>query len=603
MGRRKAGKAGSDAEQRPSQRWRGVEWAVLGGALLLRFFGLLSLEQTGYADHLLVDAQTYWSQALGLMRGADPFREGFYQPPGYPVFLVAVSKFAGVESGYLPVRLAQLMMGMVTTWAIVRLGRRIGARLNARWIGAVAGGLYVLYPSTLLFEQDLLTPAITQVSLVLAILLLWRDGGPGSGRLFFAGLFLGVAAVIHTTMLTALLALALGLWVWKSELRRRLVYLVLGAAIALAPTTSINLSRWGQPTLVSDNAGLNFYLGNNADWKDTAFLQAGLPFRMLILEASPEERPLTHQRNSYWKSRAWQEIAEAPGTWLFTLGTKAIWSVNNREIPRNEDYRCRTQDGPMQWMGWLPVRYGWVFPLALAGGVLLWRQRRAERIVPLVWLGLHGSMVFFLVSDRYRLAAWPMVCLCASVGVYWLWDRVKAWKEGWRPPGPAWGLSVLVILPWLPIDDVTAFEPGWCARVSGNFARADGDKSLAIEHYREALDAVPGDMSARFHLSETLLLEGQPSQAAAILEPLLEVFPGSFPAQRLMAKIQKRMGQWEAVAVHAGLAHAIPHRGTSTDALYVEALVKLGRMDEARAVVDSVPKLGNQAGVKALLGD
>ena len=146
MGRRKADKQETPGGKRPSRRWRGVEWAVLGGALLLRLIGLFSLERTDYADHLLVDAQTYWSQAAGLMRGADPFREGFYQPPGYPVFLVAVSKFAGVESGYLPVRLAQLLMGMVTTWGIVRLGRRIGARLSARWMGAVAGGLYVCGP-------------------------------------------------------------------------------------------------------------------------------------------------------------------------------------------------------------------------------------------------------------------------------------------------------------------------------------------------------------------------------------------------------------------------------------------------------------------------
>jgi len=160
-----------------------------------------------------------------------------------------------------------------------------------------------------------------------------------------------------------------------------------------------------------------------------------------------------------------------------------------------------------------------------------------------------------------------------------------------------------MVLPWVPIDDVTDFEPGWCARVAGNFARADGDRTVAIERYREALEAVPSDMSARFHLSETLLLEGQPSQAAAVLGPLLDVFPGSFPAQRLMARVQKRMGQWEAVALHAGLAHEIPHRGTSTDLLYVEALVKLGRVEEAREVVSRVPKLGKHATVKALLGD
>ena len=99
-----------------------------------------------------------------------------------------------------------------------------------------------------------------------------------------------------------------------------------------------------------------------------------------------------------------------------------------------------------------------------------------------------------------------------------------------------------------------------------------------------------------------LLAEGKPSQAAGVLEPVLAVFPGSFAAQKLMAQIQRRMGQWEAVAEHAGRAHAIPHTGRSTDALYVEALVRSGRETEARAVVAASPGLEKHKQVRELLG-
>jgi len=572
---------------------------VLVGALALRLLGVWSVESTDFAQHLLVDAQTYLSQATSLERGGSPFRDGFYQPPGYPLFLVAVRGFTGRSESVLAVRLVQLLLGMATTWGLIRLGRKAGARMGARWIGALAGGLFVLYPSTLLFEQDLLTPALTQCAVVMSLLLLWREGGPTPFRALLAGVILGAAAVVHTTILAGLGSAAVGLWIWKPTLRRRIGSLALGAGLALAPTTAINMARWGQATLVSDNAGLNFYLGNNPDWKRTAFLQAGLPFRMLIMDAEPGKRRLTHERNAYWKARAWEEIGDAPGAWLSTLAIKALWSINHREIPRNEDYRCRTAEGPMRWIGWLPVRFGWVFPLAVLGAGALWRQRRAERMVPLFWAALHVPMVLFLVSDRYRVASWPLVCLCAAAGLAWM---AQEWKGGCRPATKHLPVLGLVILPWLPIDSITDFDPGWCARVEGNIAVGNGDKAAAVARYREALEINPDDISTRHHLSQTLLGDGKPSQAAAVLEPVLEVFPGSFSAQKLMAHIQRRMGQWEAVAEHAGWAHAIPHTGRSTDALYVEALVRTGREAEARMAVQASPGLEKHKKVRELLG-
>ena len=583
-------------------RWRRLEVGVLVGALVLRILGVWSVEASEFAQHLLVDAQTYLSQATSLERGGSPFRDGFYQPPGYPLFLVAVRSFTGRTESVLAVRLVQLLLGMATTWGLIRLGRKAGARMGARWMGAAAGALFVLYPSTLLFEQDLLTPALTQFAVVMALLLLWREGGPSPFRALLAGAILGTAAVVHTTLLAALGAAAVGLWIWKAPLRRRIGSLALGAGLALAPTTAINMARWGQLTLVSDNAGLNLYLGNNPDWKRTAFLQAGLPFRMLVMDAEPGTRRLTHERNAYWKARAWDEIAEAPGTWLGTLATKAVWSVNHREIPRNEDYRCRTAKGPLAWIAWLPVRYGWMFPLGFLGAMVLWRQKRAERMVPLFWAALHVPMIFFLVSDRYRIASWPLVCLCAAAGSAWVLQKWGEWKGGWRPARKHWPWLGLVVLPWIPIDSITDFDRGWCARVEGNFAVGDGDREEAVARYREALGLNPADISTRHHLAQTLLAEGKPSQAAGVLEPVLAVFPGSFAAQKLMAQIQRRMGQWEEVAEHAGRAHAIPHTGRSTDALYVEALVRTGREADARDVVKASPGLERHKQVRELLG-
>ena len=139
---------------------------------------------------------------------------------------------------------------------------------------------------------------------------------------------------------------------------------LLGIGLGLVPMTGANIDRFGQWQVGSNNAGINFYIGNNDGWRETTFTRAGLRFRKMALEAEPHRRD-SFERNQYWSARTWSDIAAAPHRWVGALATKALWSINNVEIPRNEDHRCRTRLGRLEWLGWLPVRYGWVWPLAI----------------------------------------------------------------------------------------------------------------------------------------------------------------------------------------------------------------------------------------------
>ena len=381
------------------QRVTMLNRVALGVAAAVRFAGLLAVGRTPYVDAPLVDAYTYWDQAGKLLAGDAPFKEGFYQPPGYPVVLAAFGRLTG-GLDFQTARAFNLLCGLVTTALLIHLGRRLGERSAAPWMGAVAGLIYTLYPTTLLFELDLLTPALSNVLLIGAVALLWTDDEPSTARAGGAGLLAGIACVVHPTYLIA--AVALGLWLLvrggasAGGLKRQAIALAVGLGLALAPTTLTNLSRFGHLTLVSHNSGVNFYLGNNPDWRETAFLRPGLLFRKLVLEAEPAERG-PFERNAYWWDRSWAEIGEAPDAWLATLFTKSLWSVNNREIPRNEDYRCRTRAGPVAWIRLLPLRYGLALPFALAGAVLAWRRRRRGLVTG--WVGLHATLILFLVGD------------------------------------------------------------------------------------------------------------------------------------------------------------------------------------------------------------
>lgn len=588
-----------------------LELLVLGVAVAVRALGLWSYHQTDFAAVPMVDAFTYWDQAQKLLAGEDPFAEGFYQPPGYPAVLAVLARLTGGPD-LLVVHLSQALMGVLTTGLLVLLGRRVGAHVGLPWVGVAAGLVYTLYPSTLLFEQDLLTPALTCLFSTAALVLLWGGdrGLPGPLRAGLAGLLLGLTVVVHPTYLIACGALG-GWMVWRG-LREGWTgwpasVLALGVALglALAPTAWLNSQRYEQPALVSHNSGLNFYLGNNLAWRETMFLRPGLPFRRLVLAAEPDKRDVA-ARNDYWWERAGEELDGRWASIAAILGTKALWSIHDVEIPRNEDYRCRTDSGPMSWIGRLPLSYGLVLPFALVGGVALSRRGGPGRMVPVTWLALHLPLILFLVADRYRLATWPVVSLAAAVGLGEVLRLVEAWR-GRRPrgsPRPSWTwlcLLPVLPLPFVPIDPRTDYDPAWCLHVDGNLALTLGERDEAAELYRKALALDPEDWGARDFLARTLAEQGQAAEAIALMEPLLAWFPDHYPSLYFQARQYEKTGQLDLAADLMGRAWRVPGDRTSTGVRYVRLLVAAGRRAEARAVVASAPDLQGHPGLEGVL--
>lgn len=550
-----------------------IEWAALGAACVARIAAHLSLLDTGHARNVLVDAYTYWSQASSLASGKDPFVEGFYQPPGYPFLLAQVQSVFG--DTLMAPRVLQQCLGLVTMVLLMRLGRSIGGR---EWTGAAAGLLYGLYGPALMFELDLLTPAT--VALVVSVVLILVEF-PSSRRVGVAACLAALAAAVHPSMLLLALAVVAVSWIRGAGLGAA----VLGLCLGLLPMTSANVDRFGQWQVGSNNAGINFYIGNNSDWKETTFTRAGLRFRKLALEAEPHRRD-SFERNGYWRSRAFSDIAAAPHQWVGALGTRAVWSINAVEIPRNEDHRCRTGEGPMAWFGWLPVRYGWVFPFALLGFVFACRDRKRWGVL---WVSLHAPLVLFIVSDRYRLASWPVLCVLAPLG----FQQAMAWFQE-RNVKRLLGLGAVGLLPFIPIDPRTEVDPAWCAHTEANLAVADGDLERAEALYVQAVSADPDDWSARRWLAVTLMKRGRFSEALEHVDAVLNGFPDSFPMLRLRASIEERRGNYLAAAEAMVLAYKVPGERTSTGLQALRLLEKAGEAGRMRDLLANDSKLNER---------
>jgi len=542
-----------------------------------------------------VDAWTYFDQAKQLAAGESPFEDGFYQPPGYPVFLSLV--FRVVDASPDSARVVNALLGVLTVIGILYIGRQVGRRLHAPWIAATAGALYTLYPRTLLIELDLLTPALTNALVVGAIAILFVQRLPLWSRAAIAGLACACAAQVHATALLLIPTLCYALHKVGGKRSKEIAALCIGAVMALWPTWSHNIQQWESWTPISHNSGLNFYLGNNTDWKHTMFLRAGLPFRALVLEAEPHKRDLP-ERNAYWLNRAKQDITDAPIQWLGALGEKAYWSVHHREIPRNEDYSCWTEKGRLSWIGALPLSYAFLLPFAIVGALTLLRREFTDLasqkagpipavVLPAVWIALHLPMILFFVSDRYRIATWPWMCLCAAIAPL-------AWRK-WREKKANTAILcvgiVAAFIPWGPIDKVTDPDLSWCRHLEGNYAISDRDWEGAEALYREALALNPDDIGAYPWLSAALDRQGRLDEAIDAGDVALEAFPTSYPTLKTMAGLARKAGDLEKAIEYTARAMQVPGDRSTMATRYVSLLVEAKRYSAANAFLEKYPKL------------
>ncbi len=573
------------ADLPPRLRW--AEGGVLLAALAVRGIALADFETTLAAEHPMVDAYTYWQQAQSLFAGRDPFAEGYYQPPAYPWLLSLWGGWFG-EMSLTAVRRVQLLLGIVTTGCILQLGRALGMRLGLPWLGVLAGGLFVLSPTPMLFELDVLTPAVTLASSTagaMAFVRAWQR--ESAVWAILGGVLVGFACAVHPTYLLAAVAAALA---WVVHVRHTPTWWLpalfsLGVAAPLLPTTEHNARQFGVFELVSHNGGLNFYLGNNPNMRETAFLRPGLPFRKLVLEADPASRILP-ERNAYWWSRARSEAMASPVAALAVLGAKAVWSVNDVEIPRNEDYRCRTAaDQPLHWVSRLPGRFGLLFPLALIGAWTLVRRRDETSWTVAIWAALHSPMVLFLVSDRYRVATWPVLVLLGSLGLFVLVRQRQRMAWGWLAAG--------LLVAWLPIDGRTAMDPAWCRYQEANLQYMGGDRQSAKEGYTAvvAQDGWQDDMGAHYWLGRLAESRKDWPETIEHLDVVLRQFPDHYPTLKARADASYYAGRKDECADHLLRAYRVPGDRTSTGVKLVKLLRRMGRDEEARTLLAADPKL------------
>lgn len=530
---------------------------VWGAAFALRLLHLFQSQRSPFYDFPLVDAKTY-AQAAAAMALGHFGDQPFWQPPLYPHFLGAL--YALFEPNFTLPRLVQAALGATLCLLIFRLGRVFSPA-----VGYWAAGLAACYGPFIFFEAELLPPALALPLNLLALgALLWAVEGRAR-RLLLPGFLFGLAALCVANVLAFVPVAALWLvWVRRGSLVGAAL-LLLGTALAIAPVTFRNYAVGGDWVLISSNAGLNFYIGNNAQYDATVAIQPGPAWAELTARPRVEAGATqpSAQSRFFW-AEAWDFMREQPVAYLKLLLYKLYLFWHGDEIGRNQDLYFARQYSPLLqallWKCGVAFPFGLLAPLALVGLGLSYRNgllRRPEPLLLALFAGAYMlTVVAFFVSARYRLPVVPILLIFAAYSgreLYRLWRR-RAYRDLIVAGGAAFALAVACNF------RVGAMNVEGDAHTHYRLGYVQEKKGLPINAtaaYEKALTLDPDLKWARFNLASLYARSGEYNRAMAAYREFIRHFPAVARARLALGNVYLHTGRYaEAIAMYEGLLSA-----------------------------------------------
>ena len=524
--------------------------ALAGLALGLRLIYLFQAADSPFFDAPIVDARSYTEYARELTTGSWAGRPmPFWQAPFYPYFLAGLFSLFG-ENYYLP-RLLQALAGTATCLLVCKLGRTVFSPT----VGWVAGLGAALYGPFLYFEGELLpTTWAVLFDALLLVVLLWGQRRGGLLPALSAGLVLGLGTLAVPNVL--LFAPVAAWWVYRMALGRRALHLAVFAAgllLLVGPVTLRNRLVGGEWVLVSFNAGVNFYLGNNPDYDHTVAARPGAGWSEVV-DLPQREAGITQPGagSSYLLGKAWEYIRTEPSGYLALLLHKGYLFWHGAEIPRNTDPYSAAEYSPLLrlllWKYGLAFPFGLVSALALLGAayVLLKPEHRTPAAyLVLLFAGIYMlSVVLFFVTGRYRLPAVPCLLLLAAYGACTL--------AGLRGRPLYLSAGALAGLLWATNAGTAATQPHVAAFHHYSLAavyESKGMKTNALQHYRRAIELAPAHRRALLGLAYMYGATQRYDDAAHIWRQFLDHYPDQDDVRLQLADFLRLRGQPQESAV------------------------------------------------------
>jgi len=388
---------------------------VAGLFVVVRVIFLSQILRSPVPRFPILDSRYYYEWAVWLAGGHGHPPGPFWLSPLYPAFLAGLFKSSGSTSPVV-VMVVQCLLSLGTLTLIALLTRRLfgnGAAVTTAVLGALCA-------PWLCYDGVLLSASLILFLNALLLYLLYARGGASAGgsepepaRGYGVWIALGALCGLSALARPSILIFGAALLVWlilHVRTRRwwKPAFFAGAVLLVLAPVYVRNYAVSGSLVLTTSSGGVNFFIGNRAGatgmYDELDFVPSFDPTREAEgyrAEASQRVgKTLTlNEASRYWGGQALRDIRQDPAAWIRLLVKKLWLTLQREELPTNISFRGVAAYAPI--LGALPVRWGILLPLAVAGALLV-RKRSG---LHLLWLYaasyLVVNMLFFSASE-YR---------------------------------------------------------------------------------------------------------------------------------------------------------------------------------------------------------
>lgn len=516
-------------------------------AAVVRILYFFQVSTDLFSSHLIIDAQFYDSWAQRIIGGDWLGRDAFYQDPLYAYFLAGCYWIIGHHlSG---VRLVQIALDVGTVGLIYCIGRML---YNAR-AGLAAAAAGALYGPLVFFSCLLDKTTVTTFLIALSLtLLIYASKRPSRIFLFVGGLAFGTATLTRGNMLVVGAAMALWLAFSNSDagafprLAYRPLIFLFGLSTIVGLVTVRNYRNSRDFVLLTSNAGLNFFIGNNpftpGNYLEPPFIH-GIPEEEFADSKVAAEQALgkrldkASEVSSYWFGQGMAFIRSSPTQWLALEVRKFYLLLNSFEIPETYSfYYFRDK----YWALWVaPLFLGILLPLGIAGGLhSLGSLRQNPLPVFLIAYGL--SICLFFVTSRYRF---PIVLPLLVFAGFFMVETLKRWDQipfNIKARGLAALVGLAAFCNWRPswmIERVVVPGLSTPHSIAGLMLNSLGKIDASIEELELARSINPSDPRICAVLADSYSARGQADKALGLLLQAVETNPRFHEAFNNLGKL------------------------------------------------------------------
>ncbi len=511
-----------------------------------------------------IDAGAYYELARQFAAGhwLNPAGEVYFQPPFYPLLLGLWIKIAGPS--VMAAKYAQFVLGSVNCVLTLVLADKVFGRR----VAIIAGLAAAFYAPMIYFDGELLTPTLqTFLNLSAILVLLSAVNRASLWRFAAAGLIFGLSLITRPDVLPFLIAAAVwAVIVMRGRLPARglvvsIALMLFCAVIPIVPVAVRNKVVGHEPVLICSNGGLNFYIGNNADYDRTFSIRPGPDWdamQALPLKENPKATQV--QQDAYFYREGLSYAFQHPLEYAALTLKKAVIYLTAVEAKRNHDiYYYRHYSSLYSLLLFkTPI---FAFPLGLALPLaVLGIARRLRRpgggLLILYLLAQMVATVAFFVCARYRVTSMPMMLIFAALGGVELWRIAKerAWRRSILPLILAGVVLVISNVNLYGVDRDQRMLDADTRYYQGEILFKAGDAAGAADELEASVALNPSDEVARFNYSRVLRSLGRPDEARRQLLECLRIEPGSPAAHAELGSLSSEEGGLDEAVRHLSIA-------------------------------------------------